>query len=136
MSVTDWYDDFCAQSGVRVGVITVALATLELKAVLQAGFTNDDQYCWSLKPIFHQNQHSRWLPNANNIDANNMKYTWPTRIQSLHWSGALRWVLGPVGRGKADSSCWWSKPLRGSNVSGFALQWNIHPSHDPRSDLS
>ena len=96
MSVTDWYDDFCAQSGVRVGVITVALATLELKAVLQAGFTNDDQDCWSLKPIFHQNQHSRWLPNANDIDANNMKYTWPTRIQSLHWSGALRWIRGPV----------------------------------------
>ena len=33
----------------------------------------------NLKPIFHWKLRSRWLPNANEIDTNNIKYTCPTR---------------------------------------------------------
>ena len=53
-----------------------------------------------VKPIFHQKTCSGWLPNANEIDANSMKSTWPMRCQreiaqcELH-SASLRWV-----------SCW------------------------------
>ena len=37
-------------------------------------------YCFylGLKPIFHWKLGSRWVPNANEMDTNNMKCTWPT----------------------------------------------------------
>ena len=31
------------------------------------------------KPIFHQYPCSRWLPNTNKMDTNDMKSTWPMR---------------------------------------------------------
>ena len=36
-----------------------------------------------LKPIFHWKLGSHWVPNANEIDTNNMKSTWPTRTLAL-----------------------------------------------------
>ena len=39
----------------------------------------NSQCSYSIKPIFHRKLHSRWLPNANGMDKNNMKCTWSTR---------------------------------------------------------
>ena len=103
---------------------------------------------FTFKPIFHQ--YLRWLSNANEIDINNLKCTWrtqapmqgdPTRpIFHLLALGPWGLTLGPwgfalglrglalgphVGYPKARISRRGSRPKRGTNVSGFALQWNI-----------
>ena len=104
-----------------------------------------------LKPIFHQKPGSRWVPNANVIDTNNMKSTCPMRCQSesalpklsyippacVGGVGASRWVNGGsrwyredfgyehVGFDNAKVSCWGYSPKRSPNASGIALQWNI-----------
>ena len=41
--------------------------------------------CENFKPIFHQKLRSRWLPTANEIDTNNMKCRWLTRVDQTHW---------------------------------------------------
>ena len=41
---------------------------------------------WGLKPIFHRNLCSCWLPNANENDTNNMKVTCPTQTPTLRGS--------------------------------------------------
>ena len=39
---------------------------------------NDFDMSTVLKPIFHWKLSSCWLTNANEMDTNNMKSTWPT----------------------------------------------------------
>ena len=63
---------------------------------------HSQRYNWpkrrTLKPIFHRKLHSCWLPKANEIDTNNMKFTCPTqnqlsRTQHEPYSTISRWGL-------------------------------------------
>ena len=49
----------------------------------------------TLKPIFNQKLRSRWLPNANEIDTDNMRSTW--KIQTKFHQVALGLASGPQG---------------------------------------
>ena len=106
-----------------------------------------------LKPIFHWKLSSHWLTNANEMDTNNMKSTWPTPaprdgdpVRPIFHLLALGVGVGgntsfsvPVG-GHTNFSVfryqhvgipntklcrWGSKSMRGPNANGFASQWNI-----------
>ena len=89
---------------------------------------NDHVAVSNLKPIFHR------LPNANEIDTNNMKSTWPTRAPTpgdpmqtiFHW-----FTLGPPARLRVGSARLrvWSTKIR----YGFLntnMKWpNWGPNH-------
>ena len=103
----------------------------------------------TLKPIFHWKLGSHWLPNANEINTQKMKCTWPMQefafgTQHILYSTDLRWgfALGDanfhltqvissvfryqhVGIGNAKFWRWVSKPTPVPNTNGFASQWNI-----------
>ena len=84
-----------------------------------------------LKPIFHQKPCSRWLPNENEIDTNNMKSTWltqaptrgyPTRpilhllALGSHWARRGR-------RGFSDTNMLVSETRIACIVSGPQREW-------------
>ena len=69
----------------------------------------------TLKPIFHWEQHSRWVPNAEKKGINNMKCTWPTRKCCVgdpqppifHWKWGLRWLPNANEIYKKRKKCTW-----------------------------
>ena len=105
-----------------------------------------------LKPIFHWKLGLRWLPNANEINTNNMKCTWPKPAPCV-WDPTppifhlLALGVG-VGGNANFSICvganakfnafryqhvgipnaklwrWGSEPTPGPNANCFASQWN------------
>ena len=54
----------------------------------------------NVNSIFHQILRSRWVPNANEIDTNNMKCTCPTQTQ------LYRIKRKPYSTGSRCGSCW------------------------------
>ena len=76
---------------------------------------------YNITPIFHQKTRLRWVANANEIDTNNMKSTWPTQIQPSRsqrklYSIRSRWGSRWVG----DASRWVGDALR---WVGDASRW-------------
>ena len=50
----------------------------------------------NIKAMFHQKQGSRWVPNANEIDTNNMKCTYPNANPTLAYPTQTIFHCSPV----------------------------------------
>ena len=66
----DGFDYYTIYRGKIQSVLHVALFEMSLMVI--------DCVCDTPKPLFHWKSRSHWLPNANEIDTNNMKCTCPT----------------------------------------------------------
>ena len=96
-----------------------------------------------LKPIFHWILGPCLLPNANEIDTNNMKSTWPTQKNCIGDPTLPIFHLLTLGVGIGGNASfsafryqhvgipnaklwrWGCEPSPGPNANGFALHWDI-----------